>query len=301
MIPYQIERLFVMSYFKKFTDFIGVVGVFSACVHLVSQYMTYGNNAVDEEVSKLEGFFSRISGLENRHFFFLALLLLASVVLGRVLAKFPVVCAVISFLPFLHVMEMIWGKNIFSQPMLYLSVTVLHFLGNVYECVARDREDLPCGCKTVGRTFIGGGIFGALAAVSSAAGIYFIEKYVDVYETFCDGGFSDEMYAVYDDYRFFGVNLFSMFEDEDIEALRMLTVLLAVSLVLCIIFRGVYFLNAAFAAVPFVYVLYAWNKDLMFPNAMSVILLTGAYFVCMLVAFLSGAEGELLNNNKENS
>ena len=290
MISYYIERLFEMSYFKKFTDTIGIVGVFSAGVHLVSKYMSYSETLIEEGSSKLERFFSRISGMENRHYLFFVMMFFASLVLCRLFHKLPAVCAVVSFLPLLRVMDMIWGKNISSQPMLYLAVASLFFFGNVYECVWSDREGLPHGCRTVGRTFIGGGIFGALATASSAAGIYFIQRYVDVYETFCHGELSDEVYRIYDDYRFFGVDLFSMFEDEDVEALTVLTVLLVLSLLLSLVFRGVYFLNAAFAAVPFVYMLYVWNKGVMIPNAMAVVLFSCAYFVLMLVAFISGAK-----------
>ncbi len=284
-----------MSYFKRFTDFLAVVGVFSAAVLLISEYMSFNLDNIGEETSKLDVFFSRIYGAEHRYYFFLILLLLVSAVLGRILCRFPSVCFFISFLPFLHVMNMFYSQNLTSQPMLYVSVTALHCVGNLYEASFYDRMNekrlLPSAVRCAN-------VAGTMSAVSAFLGAFLANRYSGVYAEFYNGEMSNERYELFSDINFFGIRLISDFDKKELNALIILGIVVAVSLILGFVWRGVYFLDAACAIVPFIYIIWCFNQGYVFPNTMAVMLSTTLYFICRVVTAISSVPYKNEMNSK---
>ena len=69
------------------------------------------------------------------------LLLLLSVILGIIFRKLPHVCLGISILPALYIAFMFEKELLCEQEALFLAAAFLHILGNITECILRDKED----------------------------------------------------------------------------------------------------------------------------------------------------------------
>lgn len=271
-----------MSYFKRFTVFLSFVGVFSSAVHLISKYISYEPNLSEEGVSKIKEFFSLGYGTENRHYLLLALLLLLSAVFSISFVRLRVMSLFFSFLPLLHVFDMIWADEASSQPMLYFSVAALTLAGGIYECMYYDRRS--AGDR---KTFCAATLFGGISLVSCIMGIYFFKRFFTAHADYLEEVTVSDSFETYQSFRFFGVNIFGNFTEEGIHILTVLLIMLIISLMLSFVWRGVYFLDAATSLVPLVYVIYQMNSGVIFPNPMSILLGVTVYFICRVLLIAS--------------
>ena len=151
-----------MSYFKRFTDFCAGFAAFVAAMFFVRKYMAFvpkeppkstGASSVSEAAteiaeqitekfpSKLEQFLEPTEKVDYSLLIPLIILLLASAILGRVLKKIPYACFGISLLPAMMIAYMFETETLHAQIPLFLIVAILHVIGNLAECLIRDKED----------------------------------------------------------------------------------------------------------------------------------------------------------------
>ena len=159
-----------MSYFKKFTDFCAGVAAFAASLFFIRKYMEFIpeepptlsefatdatdasgetleaiteaiTEATEKFPSKLEQFLEPTESTDYSLLIPLVVLLLVSALLGRVLKKLPELCFGISILPALLIAYMYESEMLYEQSALFLILGALHVIGNLTECLLRDRDD----------------------------------------------------------------------------------------------------------------------------------------------------------------
>ncbi|MBE6592694.1 MAG: hypothetical protein E7642_01725 [Ruminococcaceae bacterium] len=91
--------------------------------------------------SKLEQFLEPTESVDYSLLIPLVFLLLLSALLGRVFKKLPQVCFGISLLPALMIAYMYEAEMLYEQAALFLILGALHVIGNIVDCLLRDRED----------------------------------------------------------------------------------------------------------------------------------------------------------------
>ena len=156
-----------MSYFKKFTDFCAGFAAFVAAMFFMRKYMAFvpkeppdpskatssiteaatdvieqiSEQVTEKFPSKLEQFLEPTEKADYSLLIPLIALLLVSAILGRVLKKLPYVCFGISLLPAMMIAYMFETDTLHTQTPLFLIVAVLHVVGNIADCLIRDKED----------------------------------------------------------------------------------------------------------------------------------------------------------------
>ena len=131
-----------MSYFKKFTDFAAGVAAFVAGLLFLRHYMEFTPpDTAEDAPGKLEQFLKNAGTTDYTLLLGMILLLLLSVILGIIFRKLPHVCLGISILPALYIAFMFEKELLCEQEALFLAAAFLHILGNITECILRDKED----------------------------------------------------------------------------------------------------------------------------------------------------------------
>lgn len=135
-----------MSYFKKFTDFCAGVAAFVASLLLIRDYMDFSPDK-ENPAKKLTQFLEDSATNDYKMLIFIVLLLVLSVLLGILFRKLPYVCLAFSIIPAVYIcvafQTTISASTtvLYEQEPLFLVVAALHVIGNLAECIFRDRED----------------------------------------------------------------------------------------------------------------------------------------------------------------
>ena len=222
-----------MSYFKKFTDFAAGVAAFVAALLFLRHYMEFTPPETEPDApGKLTQFLTHGGTTDYLMILVLVVLLLLSVVLGIIFRKMPHVCLGISVLPALYVAFMFEKELLCEQQALFLAAAFLHLLGNIVECILRDKED---GRH---RLFIASKIPVALGAILSFAIAWLI---------------STPSAKNPQDYNAFEKALYVYATHEDATILTILGYMLLIIFAISILLYDVYFVDAILSFVPFGY------------------------------------------------
>ncbi len=244
-----------MSYFKRFTDFCAGVAAFVAALFFVRKYMEFvpadpldvspspsleSNGATVEQIteklpSKLEQFLEPTDTADYSLLIPLILLLLLSAILGRVFKKLPYVCFGISILPAMMIAYMFETDTLHAQIPLFLAVALLHVIGNIAECLIRDRED---GRH---RAWIAAKISSAIGAISC----FFV--------TWKGAQTPPENV---DKINHFEHKIFFEMTEADVGLLTKLGWMFIILLAISLIMYNVYFIDAILSLIPTVFVIY---------------------------------------------
>lgn len=158
-----------MSLFKKFTDFCAGVAAFIGGLFLIQKYMSFKPKELEEYTAwlaenphasekyseplteapgKISQFLDpELMNIDYRPIIILVAVLLVSVLVNCILRKYPFVCFLVSVLPLMTVTYMYCQKlidppdNFFVMPGLFIVLSALPLMGNLIECILRDRED----------------------------------------------------------------------------------------------------------------------------------------------------------------
>lgn len=247
-----------MSLFKKFTDGCAGVAAFFAGVFFIRKYMefepeealTKASGAVTEafgEASeavssaskelpgKLEQFLTPTADADYSMLIPLIALLILSAVLGRVFRRLPYVCFGISLLPAMTIAYMYGAGMLYEQIGMFLILGALHVIGNLVDCLLRDRED--------------GGHRAAIAAKISTAVPAVFCFYVMRRGARIPTENLDKL-SHFENELFFGMT------ERDVEIMTRLGIMLLVLLGITLLLYNVYFIDAILSIIPFVYVIY---------------------------------------------
>ncbi len=244
-----------MSYFKRFTDFCAGVAAFVAALFFLRKYMEFtpiepsnsaasplpvgsgdaGGQITEEIPSKLKQFLELTDAADYSLLIPLILLLLLSAILGRVFKKLPYVCFGISILPAMMIAYMFETNTLHTQVPLFLAVALLHVIGNISECLIRDRED---GRH---RAWIAAKISSAIGAVSC---FFVMWKGAQIPP--------ENVGRI----NHFEKKIFFEMTETDAALLTRLGWMFVVLLALSILLYNVYFIDAILSLIPAIFVIY---------------------------------------------
>ena len=244
-----------MSYFKKFTDFCAGVAAFVAALFFLRKYMAFEpqkppvipSTATDSAVSdvigqatekfpgKLEQFLTPTQATDYTMIIPLIVLLLLSAILGRVFKRLPYVCFGISLLPAVMIGYMYGTETLYEQIPLFLFVAVIHVIGNLAECLFRDKEDGRHRAMIAAR-------------ISSAAGAFFC------FFIMWKGAQTPPEDP--DKISHFENRIFFKMTETDVNVMTKLGVMFLILLAISLILYNLYFVDAILSLIPSAYAIY---------------------------------------------
>ena len=224
-----------MSYFKKFTDFCAGIAAFVAALFLLRHYMEFSPpNTEADAPSKFSQFLTDSATADYKMIISLVLLLTLSVVISIVFRKLPYVGFAFSIIPAAYIGFMFESNILYEQELLFLAASALHVIGNLVECIWRDKED---GSH---RLFIASKLSFVIGALCC---FYMVLK------------LSGDKPMLTKDTNTFENKLFYHNEPADINLILALGIMMAVFAVICILLYNVYFIDAILSLVSLGYVL----------------------------------------------
>lgn len=226
-----------MSYFKKFTDFCAGVAAFVASLFFIRKYFSF--SPPDDSFSapsKLEQFLSPDATKLYTMMIPLILVLILSVVIGRIFKRLPYVCLAFSIIPALMVAYLFEKKLLYEQYGLFAIAVALHVIGNLVECIIRDKED--------GRHRLS-----IAAKLSSAAGVLlclWVTKYADT-----------PLPEKPQELLLFKQDILLEMKPLDMQIITRLGWMFFILLVISLLLYNVYFIDAILSIVPLVFSVHA--------------------------------------------
>ncbi len=273
-----------MSLFKKFTDFVGGIGAFFATLYFMGQYMAYDPGELEEGVSKLDKFLSADGPREYRQYVIWVLLVALSIACSILLKKYPAITLSISALQFIHIMNCIYISMVYDHKEFYIFVSAIVFCGNLFEAVHTDKKE---GRR---QTFCGAGIFGVFSIVLSAAALFISSFVKSTYEKFLNSELTEEELDLERLMKALGIDIIKEVPEKEADVLLFVIIALAVGVVISYLLKEVYFIDVITAAVPFVYVVFAFHAEKLSTVPMLTVFPVCSYFVCRLALMVTGKE-----------
>ena len=231
-----------MSYFKKFTDFAAGVAAFVTSVFLLRRYMSFEPD-VDllEEQGKLSQFLADSSIDADIHIqliIFIAIAILA----GIIFKKLPYIPLALSLIPAIYVSFMFNDNIIYEQVLLFFVATALLVIGNLVECIFRDKEDGKH------RLFLASKVVSFLCSATCFIFYYLLNNPP------AEKDFSD--------LNSFEQEIFFHTTQSDSDSLLVLAILFLVVFVIGLVLYNVYIVDAILSVLPLGYSLYVlfWEK-----------------------------------------
>ncbi len=226
-----------MNYFKKFTDFCGGFLAFTAIMYLIKEFSAFAKGEEMKTLEKLKLFFDPREVNDYRGFLILILLLAVSVVAGRVFHRLPYISFAVSLFPFFQAINLYSTDKISNDeyPMLYLIFASLHTLGSIIHAVYLD------GLDGKRRGFMCANVCGGAIALFGTWLWFFAKKTAAYADPFAMDIGKLEMRI-------------SAAAKEGFQRLILdIALMVAVSVLVSILLRDVYFIDAILALFPFAY------------------------------------------------
>lgn len=254
-----------MSFFKKFTDLCAGIAAFFASIFFIRKYMAFipeeppetlkgkatealesATDALESATETLESATEKFPGkleqflesTEDGDFSMLIpliILLILSALLGRVLKRLPYICFGISLLPAMMIAYMYEAGTLYEQIGLYLILGTLHVVGNLVECLIRDRED--------GRHRAS--IAAKISSAFPAAYCFFV-----MWKGAQTPPEDIKKINHFEDRVFFGMT------EADVKIMTTLGIMLVIIFAVTLLLHNIYFIDAILSLIPFGYVLY---------------------------------------------
>ncbi|MBQ8345185.1 MAG: hypothetical protein IJY42_02850 [Clostridia bacterium] len=229
-----------MGYLKRFTDFCAALAAAHGAVYLLIRFMSYNPADVTSKAEKLKLFLDKESVPDYRSLVVLVFVLFLSAFLGRILRKLPLVTLPVSLMSFLFCLYLFDCQKLYERPMLYLILGGLHVLGNLAECILRDRE------QEKRRSWLAANIIALTPAFFAGFMLYRLDRVSQI---------PVEELAYFDSQIYVARIL-----EESFDPLKTLILLCLICVAVSLIFR-LYYVDAVCSLIPFVYGIYLWLTD----------------------------------------
>ena len=265
-----------MGYLKRFSDLVGGMAAFFATVFLFGKYMESDPTKVSEGKSKLEWFFSSDNTKEYRQYLVLIALIVLTIAVGIILKNRPSVSLVVSVLPMCQAMAMLYRGQFYEFSHFYVAVSMLLFGGHLYEAFATDKET---GSR---QAVIATRVIGALGVVLAAASVLASKTATKFSDPMIDDALSEANSKVMSDLKPFGLLLSSAAPEKEVSVLISIAVAFAACVIIGLLLKRIYFIDAILALVPFILSVSALHEENLATAPMLVIVPGVAYFVCCL-------------------
>ena len=230
-----------MGYFKRFGDFCSAFGAFSAVMYVFRQYMETDFGELEALTEKLKYFFSNEPRRDYRFYLPLIALFLLSFALSTALHKYPHLTLAVSVLPMIQLITMFRADKLYERPMLYVVLSSVHIIGCLFECIRRDREDrhrrAALATDLLGLCVIGFCAY-IMLTVKKADGIDFSKANI----------FQSQIY------------LALPLSAADTDIFKYTAICFGALVLLRLLLRDLYYLDAILGLAPFIATVYLWNS-----------------------------------------
>ena len=256
-----------MSLFKKFTDIGALFAAFSAFMYALCEFMDYSPKDEVSMIEKLKLFLEGDNVRDYSLFIPLIFLFLLSGAVSLIFNKYPFVGFAISLVPLTHVIFMFKEGRIYERPMLYIVLAVLHSVGALAECIRRDCD--------------GGGRRASIAASLCALVCTALCVYIYALGINAPAQTTPEM-------SYFERTLvYNVLGCDDLTPYLISASFLAATVVLSFILRDIFFIDAALALIPCVYICYMWNVGRLPAHGELIATLGVVYFLARAAVMIS--------------
>lgn len=263
----------VMNYLKRFTDFCGVFAAFAALVYVMGQFLIYRPRKEElGMLEKLKLFLSDTNAKNYKAYVVMILLLAISVVVGRIFDRLPFVCLSVSFLPLAQILFMYAEGGLYERPMLYVALALIHTSGNILYALSLDKGD---GRR---RAFLCVNAFGA---VISVAAFYMWKRSKELF--LMKELSAEEIEAMSD----VDLELFEGVGESSIEFFFVIALMAGLTVLVSIILRDLYYIDAILCAVPFGYAVFLFAKEEVEAFAGVTFIILSVYLIFRVLVLLS--------------
>lgn len=218
-----------MSNFKRFTDICAGFAAFSAAMYVFCRYMGYDFKEIESMKEKIKFFLEPELGYS--FFIPLILLFLFSCIFSLIFTRLPYLTVAVSVLPLAYTLIMFADNRIKEFPMLYLVLGFIHVFGCLIECIRMDKADRGC------RAAIGIDLV-ALMTVIFVLYVYRTAGKLDGIEP-------EKMNLIQE-------KLFEIKDGLDLSTFKSTAIMIAIPPILRIIWRDLYYLDAAISLIPLI-------------------------------------------------
>ena len=227
-----------MSNFKRFTDICAGFAAFVAAMFVFCGYMGYDFKEIESMKEKIKLFLEPERGYS--FFIPLVLLFLFSCVFSLVFTKLPYLTVAVSVLPLSYAFIMLTDGRITEYPWLYIILGFLHVFGCLFECIRMDKADRGC------RAALG---LDLIAFLTVALVIY-------LYRTF------GKLEAVEPEkMNLIQRKLYEVKDTINLSVFGSTAIMIAIPALLRIIWRDLYYIDAAISVVPLIITLARFGKE----------------------------------------
>lgn len=270
-----------MTYFKKFGDFCSGFAAFTAIIYLFRRFMShdFGKEPLGL-LEKIKIFFDKMQNINYHLLLLLALTLIISVIAGRLLARLPYLSVLFCLPPMLVTVYMIRANLIEEYPMLYVILSIIAFISAVVDCLLLDRRDSRHRSAYAGDAV-------SLAFVGFC--IFIVRRYKQL------------LLLEADEVRLLGpfdTEILQCGTRTEMKLLCILAVAYAVLTVISLLLTDVYFIDAALALAPVVFLIYYWGADKMAVHPEVVLTFAFSVLAARVIPAFSGKAK--LKNSKRN-
>ena len=267
-----------MSYFKKFCDLIGGIGAFFATVFVMGKYMSFDPKDLEEGQSKLKFFFSNDNSSEYRQYLVFIGLIVLAIAVGQICKKLPWVSLAVSVLPMCQAMSMLYCTLFYNNAFFYVAICAIMIVGNLYEVMLLDKE------RGKSRTALAARIIALLGAALAGISIKLSSLAAYINElSLGEEGLAEEHYELIGNVKPFGVMLLKdTVAEKEIKALIFFAAAFVVCVLVGLLVRKAYFIEAILSFVPFAFSVSALHAEKLTTAPMLVIVPAAVYFISML-------------------
>ena len=249
-----------MGYGKRFGDFCAAFAAFSAFMYMFCQYMAMDLDEIEGIVAKLKYFISNEPRKEYRYYLTLFILLVVSFTVSTVFHRLPFLTLAVSVLPMIQIIVMFDGEKLYERPMLFVVLAALHMVGCLLECIRRDREDRGR------RTALAVDLLG-LAAAGFCGYILYLSRDIANVDFTHISIIEKTLYSAV------------VYFEADLSIFKYLAIGISVAVILRLILRDLYYLDALLSLVPLGVCIYRWNSGSIPVFGSTLAMLTFAYAI----------------------
>ncbi len=259
-----------MGAFKRFCDFCSGIALFVACFFLFRAFMVFTPDGDPSLREKLKLFFGENAWLDYRPYLWLVGLLALSLLVGVLARRLPSVGFAVAALPFLQALLMLRSGTLYERPMLYLLLTALPLVGNLFDAVTRDRDD---GHH---RAFVLANVSSLLVLMFAALLLWRATVAVPADDA--------SLYEM----KPFDRTVYLAALENDLSFLRYYAVAYAVGIGVSLCFRGAYWIDLILAAIPLAAALRQQLLGTLGPHSELLLALMTLCFTCRLALTVAG-------------
>ena len=282
-----------MSLFKKFSALLCGFCALCGIIELLRKYMTFEFS--EEEMAlgateKIKLFLSPDASDEPRHFAIFVCLLLFSLLVSLLFFRLPAVSLFASSLPFFHSIVLFSKDRLGDFPFFFILCLSTGFAASIYDSIIFDTE------KKLTVTHHAAAAFGLLLGIFTKLIPSLAKKYEHLTKILSSDAVGEPK-AVADSVEVFGIDLFFVTPEEQIDFMGTLFVLIILSVILSYLLRGAYFIDLILSAYILTTVLANYHAGVLVRSVAPIIALSVIYFALRLAIFFAEPEPKPIIKN----